>query len=128
MLTKIRIQNYRVFESFELSFTDGLNILVGNNDTGKSTLLEAVNLALTARVRGRLLATELSPHHFNQNATHRYIADLAAGGNPTPPEIVIDLYLEDGEGTAALKGSNNGTLENEPGLRLRVTFREEFAD
>jgi len=128
VLAKIRIQNYRVFESFDLSFTDGLNIVVGNNDTGKSTLLEAVNLALTARVRGRLLATELSPHHFNQSATQRYIADLAAGENPTPPEIVIDLYLTDGEGTATLKGTNNATLENEPGLRLRVTFREEFAD
>lgn len=128
MLTKIRIQNYRVFESFELAFTDGLNILVGDNDTGKSTLLEAVNLALTARVRGRLLATELSPHHFNQSSTERYIADLASGGNATPPEIVIDLYLKDGEGTSALKGTNNGTLENEPGLRLRVTFREDFAD
>lgn len=87
MLTKIHIQNYRVFESFNLEFSDGLNILVGNNDVGKSTLLEAVNLALTARVRGRLFATELSPHHFNRAATRRYLDGLVRGQPAPPPEI-----------------------------------------
>ena len=60
MLTKIHIQNYRVFTDFTLEFSAGLNVIVGDNDTGKSTLLEAVNLALTSRLRGRLLASELS--------------------------------------------------------------------
>lgn len=50
MLKKIHIQNYRVFEDLTLEFTDGLNVIVGNNDAGKSTLLEAVHLALTSRV------------------------------------------------------------------------------
>jgi putative ATP-dependent endonuclease of OLD family len=128
MLKKIHIQNYRVFEDLTLEFTDGLNVIVGNNDAGKSTLLEAVHLALTSRVRGRLLFSELSPHLFNQIASTRYLNAAATGENPTPPEIVIDLFLEEQEETAALKGTNNCTLENVPGLRIRVHFWDEFAD
>ena len=45
MLKKLIIKNYRVFEDFSLEFAPGLNILVGDNDAGKTTLLEAVNLA-----------------------------------------------------------------------------------
>jgi putative ATP-dependent endonuclease of OLD family len=128
MLTKIHIQNYRVFENLTLDFTDGLNVIVGNNDAGKSTLLEAVHLALTSRVRGRLLATELSPHMFNQVVSKSYLEALASGGNPPPPEIIIDLFLEELEETATLKGTNNSSLENVPGLRIRVHFWEDFSD
>jgi putative ATP-dependent endonuclease of the OLD family len=128
MLTKIHIQNYRAFKDFTLDFSDGLNVIVGDNDAGKSTLLEAVNLALTSRLRGRFLASELSPHLFNQETAASYVAAVAEGGNPAPPEILIDLYLEDSDDTAFLKGTNNGSLENVPGLRLRVAFWEEFAD
>lgn len=127
MLTKIHIQNYRAFRDFTLEFSAGLNVIVGDNDAGKSTLLEAVNLALTSRLRGRLLASELSPHLFNHAAAASYIAAVAEGKNPAPPEIVIDLFLEESEDTATLKGTNNSSLENVPGLRLRVGFWEEFA-
>jgi energy-coupling factor transporter ATP-binding protein EcfA2 len=128
LLKKIHIQNYRVFEDLTLEFTDGLNVIVGNNDAGKSTLLEAVHLALTSRVRGRFLANELSPHLFNQVVSKSYLEALASGDNPPPPEIIIDLFLEELEETATLKGTNNSSLENLPGLRIRVHFWEEFAD
>jgi predicted ATP-dependent endonuclease of OLD family len=58
-LKKIKIVNFKVFENLEVEFTDGLNILVGNNEVGKSTILEAVHLALTGMINGRYLNTEL---------------------------------------------------------------------
>ena len=128
MLKKIHIKNYRVFEDFTLDFSEGLNIIVGNNGAGKTTLLEAVHLALTSRIRGRLLSNELSPHLFNRAAAEAYLSSLAAGERPAPPEIVIDLFLESTVETAVLKGTNNYAHENEPGLRGRVSFWDEFAD
>jgi energy-coupling factor transporter ATP-binding protein EcfA2 len=116
-----------VFENFTLAFTDGLNILVGDNDSGKSTLLEAVNLALTSRVRGRLFSMELSPHHFNRKAATTYLQALAVEKPSPPPEIIIDLYLNDEDAAAPLKGTNNATLENVPGIRIRAAFWEDFA-
>lgn len=126
MLRKIHVENYRVFRSFTLDFNEGLNVLVGNNDAGKSTLLEAVHLGLTGRLRGRLLEAELSPFLFNQEATAEYVGGIHAGLNPAPPSILIELYLEECEENAPLKGSNNSTLENTCGLRLTAAFCTDY--
>ena len=54
MIEKIRIENFKCFKgSFELDFKQGINILVGNNEAGKSTILEAVHMALSGIFRGR---------------------------------------------------------------------------
>jgi putative ATP-dependent endonuclease of the OLD family len=127
VLKKIVIHNYRLFRDFALEFRPGMNILVGDNDTGKSTLLEAVNLALTGRVQGRQLAQELSPYLFNMDITREYIQALRDGGRPAPPDMIVDLYLEQADATAPLKGMNNSTGEDRCGLRFRATFNPDFA-
>ena len=91
---KVHIKNYRAFKDFDLEFSPGINIIVGNNDAGKSTLLEAINLALTARLHGGPISSELSPYLFNQETTQQYVRDLREGKRPSAPEIVIELYLD----------------------------------
>ena len=57
---KVNIRDYKCFEGmFSVEFNNGVNILVGDNETGKSTILEATNLALTGIVNGRYLRNEL---------------------------------------------------------------------
>ncbi|MGV8671218.1 AAA family ATPase, partial [Pseudomonas aeruginosa] len=41
MITKIRIRGYRIYKDFLLRPNPGVNILIGDNDAGKSTLTEA---------------------------------------------------------------------------------------
>lgn len=125
MLRKVLIKNYRVFNDFQLEFSPGINIIVGDNDAGKSTLLEAINLALTARLHGHPIAYELSPYLFNQDVTQQYISDLRAGRKPIPPEIVIEVYLDDVDRHAAFKGTNNLSGEDCPGVRVRIILDEE---
>ena len=38
MIKKIFVENYKIFDKFELDFNDDLNILVGDNEAGKSTI------------------------------------------------------------------------------------------
>ena len=58
---KIKIRNFKCFCGlFELELNNGLNILVGNNETGKSTILEAIHLALTGLYCGKSIRNELS--------------------------------------------------------------------
>ena len=128
MIEKVIIKNYRVYRDFELSFNAGMNIIVGDNEAGKSTLLEAVNLALTFRLGGKPLAYELSPYLFNVEATAEYVAGLIEKSNPTPPEIVIDVYLDKSVGTGILQGSNNSTGEDAYGIRVRASLSAEFAE
>lgn len=43
-LRRVTIKNYRQFEDLQLDFSNGLNLLVGENDSGKSSILEAIKL------------------------------------------------------------------------------------
>ena len=47
IIERVVVKNYKGLEDTEITFGPGLNILVGNNETGKSTVHEAINLALT---------------------------------------------------------------------------------
>jgi AAA15 family ATPase/GTPase len=40
MISKIKVKNYTVFEDAEFDFSPGLNIIVGENSTGKSLLMK----------------------------------------------------------------------------------------
>lgn len=128
MLTRIRIRNFRVFRDFSLDLRRGPNILVGDNDAGKSTILEAINIVLTGRLRRNSFLSELSPHHFNQSAVASYSAALASGTRVRPPEITIDAYLEDSADLAELSGTNNLATERSPGIQMRALFNRDYLE
>lgn len=128
MLTQISIRNYRLFRSFDLDFDPDLNILVGDNDAGKSTLLEAIGLALTLRLNGRNVVQELSPYLFNIDATTQYVEDLRNGKAPEPPQILIDLYLDKQSAPATLRGSNHLGSGDEAGIRVRICLNDDYRD
>jgi putative ATP-dependent endonuclease of OLD family len=132
VLRKVRIKNYRVFRKFELSFTPGVNILVGDNDAGKSTLLEAINLALTFRLHSNSIAFELSPYLFNLETVAEYLKALRAGKKPEPPTITIEAFFDDDQPQhARFIGNNNLEKEDGTGVRILIRldddFREEYA-
>ncbi len=128
MIRKVAIRDYRVFHEFDLEFSSGVNILVGNNDTGKSTLIEAITLALTGRVNGRLLAQELSPYFINRQATRKYVKGLRSNGQtpPAPPTMIIDVFLEDSAEAEILRGTNNVHGENACGIRIQAKLSQDF--
>ncbi|MER6398423.1 AAA family ATPase [Kitasatospora sp. NPDC001603] len=128
MLTGISIRNFRAFRSFELGFDPTVNILVGDNDAGKSTILEAIGLALTGRLRGRVFSQELSPFLFHQGAVKDYLHALRNGAvDARPPEIIIDLFLADTPESAALRGTNNLRKADHAGVRIRAYLNPDFA-
>lgn len=45
-LLRLITKNFKKLENFEAEFTDGLNVIVGDNAQGKSTLLQAIEAAL----------------------------------------------------------------------------------
>lgn len=128
MIRKVAIRNYRLFRSFDMEFVKGVNTLVGPNDSGKSTLIEAINLALTGRIHGRALIQGLSPYLINVSATQEYIAGLKAGSNPrpVPPSMIIEVFLEDSDMTAVLRGTNNLLGEDACGVRIQATLSQDF--
>ena len=50
--TKIDVQNFKKFKSCHLEFRPGVNILLGENGVGKTTILEALSIALSDYLNG----------------------------------------------------------------------------
>lgn len=130
VIEQVRITGYRKFR--ELTFTPHprRNIIVGDNEAGKSTLLEAIGLALTGRANGRVASEELTPFWFNQDVVREFFAAREKGETPAPPEISIEVFLTDRDDLARLVGANNSRLPVEacPGVVFRVGLNLEYAE
>lgn len=133
MITRIVIEGYRLFDKFELEPNSGTNIIVGDNEAGKSTLIEAIALALTGRLNGRWAQEELNPYWFNQTQVKNYFDSLGTGTPLPAPEILIELYLTgDNDDLQPLLGVHNSRQEKAPGVQLHIhpsaDYSQEFAD
>lgn len=128
MITSIIINNFRIFEAFNLNLNGDLNLLVGDNEAGKSTILEAIGLALTKRIGGKLIDYELSPYIFNKTVVDSYLQLLKEGKNPPLPRILIELYLSDIPALATLRGSNNSQKVDAVGVRLEILFDDDYKE
>lgn len=51
-LKKITIKNFKAVKDMELEFTSGVNLLIGDNGVGKTSILEAMAVALSGMLRG----------------------------------------------------------------------------
>ena len=45
-LSRLEVKNFRQFEDFYIGFNKGLNLLVGENNAGKSSVIDAIRIAL----------------------------------------------------------------------------------
>lgn len=122
------IKNYRCLKKADVTFNEKLNVIVGNNECGKSTMLEAIHLALTGQLSGRPLLIELHPYLFNLELVQAYVNELMAGQKPAPPSIHIELYLADDPALTVLKGDNNSLKLNLPGVSLKIELNPAHAD
>nr|WP_276974855.1 AAA family ATPase [Ferrimicrobium acidiphilum] len=128
MIAKLVLKNFRRFENVVIEFQDGLNVIVGDNEAGKTTLLEAINLALTKRWNGKFFDSEFSHHFITASVVDQYVEGVKVGEAPRPPEVLVEVYLKDAGDLSNLKGTNNSLLENAPGYRLSATLDPDFAE
>ncbi|MHC2089703.1 ATP-dependent nuclease [Methylobacterium sp. CM6244] len=127
-IKKVFIENYRCLRHCTTVLNDQLNIVVGNNECGKSTLLEAIHLALSGYINGRPIQTEIHPHLFNLTAVGEFIMKLKGGKPAPPPHALIELYLAEHPDLVHLKGTNNSAKENCPGIKMLIEFDENYAE
>ncbi|OCJ05385.1 ATP-dependent endonuclease [Rhizobium sp. AC27/96] len=128
-IEKIKIKNFKCFENwFEVKFNAGVNIIVGNNEAGKSTLLEAIHLCLTGMLSGKYLRNDLSPYLFNRDVERRYLESIARGEPLAPPEIQIELFLGgDNDVLEDLRGDKNSEKNAKArGLLFSIEFDKKY--
>lgn len=68
----------KIRNPFELTFNELVTILAGDNGVGKSTIVEAINLALSGRYRDAPIGRSVSEYLFNKD-------DVALFANSSQP-------------------------------------------
>lgn len=127
-IQRVVIKNYRCLKAADVAFNEKLNVIVGNNECGKTTLLEAMNLVLTGQLNGRPLLVELHPYLFNLDLVQQYVEALKSKVSPEPPSILIEAYLADDPVLSKLKGDNNSLGLDLPGVSLLIELNPAHAE
>lgn len=129
MITKIKIKGYRIHQNFEIKPNPKMNLIVGGNEAGKSTLMEAIALALTGRINGRSASEELNPYWFNTAIVADFIAKRKKGERVALPEISIELYFENSDELQPFCGAINSEVPTIacPGVGFKILPNPEYA-
>lgn len=80
-ISKVNIKGFRNFREKEIMFNDGINVIIGHNNAGKSNILKAISLVIDTQSSKRLIV-----HDFNKHTT---IEELKAN----PPKVSINLTI-----------------------------------
>lgn len=84
-ISQIEITNFRNFKEKKIDFNDGVNVIIGHNNAGKTNLLKALSIIIDYEGKKRL-----SVDDFNKNVT---IDELKRA----PPKISISVTIKKGK-------------------------------
>ncbi|USS86317.1 AAA family ATPase [Fructilactobacillus cliffordii] len=133
-LEKIKIHNYKTFKDFEMDFNKDLNIIVGENGVGKTSILESIGIVLNQYIFFN--NPNFVNHLFNKSSIDEFknndIKDIKE-----LPYIKIEAYFnfdnEQDINLSKFNGTNYSELHsynNEPkyGITFEFKFDESFED
>lgn len=122
-IKKIHFRNFKGFRQKRIDrINPGMNILIGDNDSGKSSVLLAIDLVLSANP-ARIESIGLD-HLLNQQAVDEFLKKSPREFKDLP-ELEIDLYLSE-LGQPELDGEHNIENTNSCGIYLRARPRDEL--
>lgn len=124
-IKRITFENFKIFRNFNLDINENVNIFVGDNGSGKSSILQGIELALSGsstRVQNIGLENLINIEVINEVLTCKDVRLL--------PKLVIEIYLSlDSIAEPAAEtcyGENNKLGENTFGVKLVCEPREEY--
>lgn len=130
-ISKLKIINYKLFQNVIIEMNNTMNIFVGENDSGKTTILEALSMVLTGKIRGSNIANRVNLDWFNTNVRQCFIEAVKAGNTPALPTIEIEAYFstpdEDEISTKLYKGTNNSLHEDTEGVKVEILFDAQYS-
>ena len=102
MISKIIIKNYKGIKDANIVLNKDRNILVGNNGVGKSTVIEALTLALGFGLRD----LDITPYLFHTSTWKENV------NSKKLPSIEIEVFFEEDERISSFHGKNNSLKED----------------
>lgn len=121
-IEKIKLHNFKRFKSLSIDFAPDINILIGDNESGKSSVLNALNLVLSGS-KSKVESIGLESL-FNSDVisdylkTEKKIEDL--------PTMYIEVYLNE-QNNPDLNGNVNSDKKICDGLKLECVPNDELS-
>ena len=126
-IRKVKIHNFKCYKDFEITLEEGLNIIVGDNEAGKSTILEAINLALSGIINGKSIWNEISQYIFNKEIVDAYIESVDTAPMALP-DITIEIFFGGSENPLMNGNANSDRDNSAEGFCFRIAFNDKYAD
>lgn len=121
-IRRLVLKNFKRFKALELEFDPELNILVGGNEAGKSSVLQAIDIVLsTSRSKVEGIGLEAL---FNTDCITKFLAgpkrivDL--------PELLIEVYFDNLPDRHDLDGRNNSKCADHLGIKMVCKPVDEY--
>lgn len=116
-ISEVHIKNFKKFKTFKVELSGSTNLIIGDNESGKSTILTAIDLVLSAS-RSKIESIGLEAL-FNKDVVNNFlnlpkhnqiIANL--------PTMQIDIYFMSLEDSLDFDGNNNLESKQAHGISL----------
>lgn len=121
-IKRLKLENFKRFETFAVDFDDNINILVGDNESGKSSLIEAINLVLSGS-RSKVESAGLESI-FNSKVISDFLASDRKYENL--PKLFAEVYFNE-QHNFELSGKNNSDEVVCDGIKLEVVPNDDIS-
>jgi predicted ATP-dependent endonuclease of OLD family len=113
IIKKIKLFNYRRFKEYIVIPNERISIFAGDNEVGKSSILESIDLVAGGNVR-RVEAIGIDKLLNNES-----VKEFLTGRKEFEklPKLIMELYL-DGEFDHTMNGRNHSDGNDQDGIRL----------
>ena len=120
-IEKLKLFNFKRFREFEVEFTSGTNTIIGDNEAGKSSIIQAIELVASgSRNKVETIGIESL---LNKNSVAEFL--LGDKSFDKLPEIHIEVYLSS-SGNPDLVGKHNSENPSLSGLHMIGCPNEEL--
>lgn len=124
-ITELRIEGFKKFKSINISFNEKKNIIIGENEAGKSSIIEAISIVLNQKYKNsdKSVLKDL----FNRECIEKFEDNPSVD---TLPFIKIELVMElDNHKAHSIDffGEQNYSKKVKYGIVFLCKFNDEFA-
>lgn len=118
-IEQIKIKGFKKFKNFDIEFKEGINVLIGENEAGKSTILEAIDVALNQKIFN---TTNNFEKYFNNDVVNQYKNSPSIDALP---KIEIELFIS-GENALNSEYFNGLHSSSSPIPKSGINFMYKF--